>query len=149
MAKKTAADLDMTALAIAERHAAACSARLDDIWKDIDKMFGKSGDDLRKGVTMAMFDEKMAEHAKAVNELFHATDTLLYQQRHADDPPTEPLVPPEDVRAMLTVILEDKTDELLFSVNRGLLANAVGNAIRMDVDEVESGSEPPLCQDCV
>src|SRR3954466_9067186 len=135
MAKKTVADLDMAPLAIAERHAAECRRKLDVLWSESDNLCDKNGDNLKKGVTMRDFDKKMADVNRATNELFRAVDNLIYLEKHKDDPPTEPSVPEEDVRAVLIASFDDKTDELSFSVNSGLLASAVARAIRMDVSE--------------
>ena len=145
MAKKTARDLDKSPLAVAEAHHAKCQAKLEGIWKEIDKMFDKSGDDLRKGFTMADLDKKLAEHARAVNETMQAAVTLQRHMRGEVEERVEPAIPEEDVRSVLIDVLADKTDELSFKVNNGLLASAIAQAIRMDV--TEDTLDAPLCRD--
>jgi hypothetical protein len=145
MAKKTAEDLATTPLTIAERHHTACQKKLDKVWAEIDAMFDKTGDNLRKGFKMQDLDKKLAEHARVVNELMSAAVTLQRYQRGDIPAPTEPSVPEEDVRAVLIASLDDKTDELQFTVNNGLLASAIAKAIRMDV--TEANLTPPLCED--
>lgn len=143
MAKKTMADLDMSPLAVAERHHSACQRKVEGIWSDIDKMFDKTGDDLRKGYSMHDLDKKLAEHARAVNELMAACGALVRYQNGYVEP--EPVVPEEEVRAIINASLDDKMDELRFTLNRGMVAHHVTQAIRMLTSEVQF--DPPLCED--
>lgn len=104
-------------------------------WRDLDKY--KEG------------TEKWWRHLnevipKATQNMFRSWDAFWYKVAHKDDPV---LVSLDEVRNVVVVSMQDKTDELEFTLNSGLLGSKLAQAIRELVHENEVG-EPPLCPEC-
>jgi hypothetical protein len=145
MARKTHSDLSLTPIQQQERRVVDAEAALQKLWRECDRMMDKSGDNLRKGVTMATFNVQMAEISRAQNTYFHAFDALTRMRELDKLPSKEPPIPVEDLTSVIIISMDDKKDELEFNINFGLLSRKLAEAIAWHVSE--DTLVPPLCED--
>lgn len=125
-----------------ERYEAA-QRELDASWAENNAMFSsRSSDGLKKGISQAEFKESLTRIDRAQKATFGAFDMWQYAVAHKDD---KVLAVEEDVRSVVIASLDDKLDEIQFSLNGGLLASKVAQAIRQDVSEEDL--DVPLCED--
>lgn len=119
----------------------------DELDAAVDAMISeKTSDGLKKGVTMEEFDKALLACKRHLAQVFSAMDRWRFLVRHKDDAPTEPEVPVDEISPIVSASLSDKLDGVLFSVNYGILAHKVANAIKMSVHEGDPG-DVVLCDD--
>jgi hypothetical protein len=124
------------------------AGELERAWAAVGKLESdKTESGLKKGVEQEDYKAALSLVDAKRQAMFGWLDRARHLELHKDDPPTEPLVPEEDVRAVVGASLSDKMDEVQFTVNYGILGSKIAHAIRMDVDEGES-LDVPYCQDC-
>jgi hypothetical protein len=75
---------------------------------------------------------------------FGALDGYRHAAKHVND---KAKAIENEVRSLVIDSLDDKMDELQFSVNGGLLGSKIAQAIRDDVSD-DSAGEPMFCSDC-
>lgn len=113
-------------------------ARLDLIFRSVEKDGGTSSS---RSYPAFMEQTKVAD--RALHAAFGALDSYLFATKHVND---KTAVAETELRATVIDSLEDKLDELQFSVNIGLLGSKVAQAIRSDV--IEFDYDVAFCQDC-
>lgn len=146
MPRKTAADLN-DPIAAAWRRFEEQEAKLAELDAIADKMMNdKTGDGLKKGVSMDEFDAALTACTRQCIKMFGALDAWRHLVAHKDDPSTQPLVPTAEVASIIGMSLSDKMEGMSFSVNYGLLASKLATTISMDVEEGSAG-DIPLCSD--
>lgn len=147
MGRKTKDDLN-DPIASAKKQYESAVVKLAELDAITDKMMNdKTSDGLKKGVTMEEFNESLRNARRQTMAMFGALDKWQYLIKHKDDPSTEPSVPTGDVQSVISASLSDKVESMTFSINHGLLASKLANAIKMDVEEAGAG-DIPLCSDC-
>lgn len=145
MAKKSATALATAGTHIEQAHARYLEqqAALDEAWKENDKMFSnRTADNLKKGVTREEFDASLKRISDLGSTTMRSFDAWRYAIAHEHDIEN---VPEEDVRAVLGASFSDKVGELKFTVNYGILASKVAQAIKRDTQEATM--DFPLCAD--
>jgi hypothetical protein len=145
MAKKSAAALAVTGTKIEQAKAMYLDAKdaLDEAWKENDRLFSnRTSDNLKKGVTMEQFNANLADISRLGQAAMRSYDAWQYVVKHEHDIEN---VPEEDVRGVLSASFSDKVGELKFSVNYGILASKVAQAIKRDTQE--ASIDYPLCRD--
>lgn len=90
------------------------------------------------------YQDAIRRYDTAVRAAFGACDKWRYTLAHRFD---RVGVPEDEVRAVVIDSLNDKLDDLQFSINTGLLGSKVAQSIRANTSE-ESAGEPPYCPDC-
>lgn len=91
----------------------------------------------------ALMKLESAKLEKLLRRELHFLDSWRATVRHLHD---KVGVPEEDVRKIVIASLDDKLDNLDFSMNKGILGSKVAQAIRKEVSESEINA--PLCANC-
>ena len=121
----------------AERVHAEETARYDALFHQVEREGGGSS-----AKTWPAF----IAQGKRVDQTFRASigslDAYMHAVKHKDDKVN---VPEDEVRGVLNASFSDKLDDLSFSVNYGILASKVAQAIRKDTQE--AALDVPYCAD--
>lgn len=118
---------------------AETEARLDTVYRIVEKDGGSSS-----SRHWPAFKEALRAKERDSSAVFGALHAYLYYVKHKDD---KVGVPEQELRAIVIDSLSDKMDELQWTIQPGLVASKVAQAIRNDTTE-ESAGDPPFCSDC-